>query len=96
LDVGGGSIGAGVKLSNPGLFGGPDDKFVVASTNSIAVVTSSGKFWPRVVDANSIGFGTHFTGYSLFVLPTLNMSWILGAAETFMSSTTKDKFGRMR
>jgi hypothetical protein len=48
-------VGAGVKLNGPGLFGGPDDQFVVASHNSIAVITKSGAFWPRVVGNNSVG-----------------------------------------
>jgi hypothetical protein len=59
------TIGPGVKLAGPGLLGGPDDQFVVASSNEIAVVTSSGAYWPRAVDDNTIGSSSGLSG-SLF------------------------------
>jgi hypothetical protein len=65
LDLPGGTIGVGSKLTGPGLFGGPDDQFVVACYNSIAVVTTSGAFWPRYVQIGSIGSGIQTSG-SLF------------------------------
>jgi hypothetical protein len=66
LDLPGGTIGAGSKLTGPGLFGGPDDQFVVACYNSIAVVTTSGAFWPRYVQTgNTITSGSKTSG-SLF------------------------------
>ena len=64
-DLSGNSVGPGVKLTGPGLFGGPDDQFVVASQNYIAVVTTSGALWRRYVDDNSVGNGVRHSG-SLF------------------------------
>jgi hypothetical protein len=46
-DLGANTIGLGAKLTGPGLFGAPDDQFVVASEGILAVVTKSGEFWPR-------------------------------------------------
>src|SRR5262245_55694073 len=65
LDVAAGRIGDGIKLSGPGLFGGPDDQFVVGSLNSVAVITTAGIFWPRTVSATTVGPGIRFSG-SLF------------------------------
>ena len=64
-DLSSGGIGVGTKLTGPGLFGGPDDQFVVAFTNQIAVVTRSGAFWPRAVDDRTIGSSSRLSG-SLF------------------------------
>jgi hypothetical protein len=66
LDLSSGNVGAGSKLTGPGLFGGPDDQFVVASGTSIAVITKSGAFWPRTVEiGNAISPGVQTSG-SLF------------------------------
>ena len=62
LDLVGGTVGGGMKLSGPGLFGGPDDQFVVASLNSIAVINTAGGFWPRTVTSSSVGPGIGFSG----------------------------------
>jgi hypothetical protein len=64
-DLSANSIGPGVKLAGPALFGGSDDRFVVASQNSIAVVTMSGALWRRQVDDISVGPGVQHGG-SLF------------------------------
>ncbi len=88
LDLSGGNVGAGVKLSGPGLFGGPDDQFVVASVNSIAVITTSGAFWPRTVQLNNtIGPGFKTSG-SLFGGP--NAKYVLynyGCGEVYVVNT---------
>ena len=64
----------GVKLAGPGLFGGPDDQFVVASESTIAVVTKSGDFWPRQATDTTISQPSHPSG-SLFGCP--NTKYVL-------------------
>ena len=59
------NIGAGSMLTGPSLFGGSDDRFVVAFTNEIAVITASGIVWPRAVDTQTIGSSSGLSG-SLF------------------------------
>ena len=44
------TVGAGQKLDGPSLFGGPDDAFVLGSTNAISVVTKSGALWTHSVE----------------------------------------------
>src|SRR6516162_8801675 len=39
------TVGPPQKLDGPSLFGGPDDAFVLGSTNKISVVTTSGVLW---------------------------------------------------
>jgi hypothetical protein len=88
LDLSGGNVGEGVKLTGPGLFGGPDDRFVVASGHSIAVITTSGAFWPRVVgENNTIGPGFKTSG-SLFGGP--NAKYVLydyGCSKVYVVNT---------
>jgi hypothetical protein len=65
-DLSANTVGPGMKLTGPGLFGGPDDQFVVASADTtIAVVTKSGDFWPRQVTDTTISQPSHPSG-SLF------------------------------
>jgi hypothetical protein len=64
-DLSSNDVGPGVKLTGPNLFGGPDEQFVVASLNSIAVITKSGMFWPRIVDNTAISAASRLSG-SLF------------------------------
>lgn len=61
-DVSRDSIGVGTKLTGPGLFGGPDDQFVVAFRDTIAVVTRSGVVWSRTITENDIGAGAKLPG----------------------------------
>lgn len=58
-------VSVGVKLNGPSLFGGPDDRYVIASANSIAVVTASGEAWSRTVTDSDVSQPTHLSG-SLF------------------------------
>jgi len=88
LDLAGGKIGAGVQLTGPGLFGGPDDQFVVASGPYIAVITKSGAFWPRLVQFdNTIGSGMQVSG-SLFGGPdTKYVQFDGGCQEVYVVNT---------
>jgi hypothetical protein len=62
------TVGPGEMLQGPSLFGGPDDAFVLGSTNNIWVVTKSGRVWshdmtPRSVsDTNHIDAGSALPG----------------------------------
>ena len=61
-DLSGNNVGPGVKLTGPLLFGGPDDQFVISSLNLIAVITTSGAYWPRTVHKTTIDAATGFSG----------------------------------
>jgi hypothetical protein len=53
------TISAGVKLSGPGLFGGPDDKYVIGLRENIAVITKTGDVWNRKVTATTVENGSN-------------------------------------
>ena len=56
------TIGAGTKLAGPGLFGAPDDQFVIAFLNTIAVVNRAGQVWFHGVGDQTIGPGSRLAG----------------------------------
>jgi hypothetical protein len=88
LDLAGSKVGAGVQLTGPGLFGGTDDQFVVASGPWIAVITKSGAYWPRRVQFdNTIGSGMQVSG-SLFGGPdTKYVLYDGGCQEVYVVNT---------
>ncbi len=89
VDLSRNTIGAGEKLAGPGLFGGPDHQFVVASGNAIAVVTRSGAFWPRTVDSNNaIGSWLQTSG-SLFGGPNAKYLMYQSACQKVFVVNTK-------
>jgi hypothetical protein len=49
------AVGEGVKLEGPGLFGGPDDAFVLGSYRAISVVTKSGVLWVHSIEGDAPG-----------------------------------------
>jgi len=67
-DINATTVGAGEMLQGPSLFGGPDDAFVLGSTNQLYVVTKSGAVWahdmqPRTVsDTHRIDAGSPLPG----------------------------------
>jgi hypothetical protein len=76
LDLVGMTVGSGAKLIGPGLFGGSDDQFVIAATNSMSVITNTGAVWPRTLTNTTVGPSTQLPG-SLFGGP--NSKYVLAA-----------------
>jgi hypothetical protein len=64
-DLSDNTIGSGAKLAGLGLFGGSDDRYVLASANSILVVTESGEVWTREITDTAVGPSSKLSG-SLF------------------------------
>jgi hypothetical protein len=56
-------IGAGYKLSGPGLFGAPNDKYVLAG---LYVVNTSGEVWRHGTTHSAVGDGVKLNGPTLF------------------------------
>jgi hypothetical protein len=65
------SVGAGYQLSGPGLFGTPNDKYVVAGqTNSyVLVINTAGEVWAHNLSRSTIGPGIKLNGPGLFGVP---------------------------
>lgn len=74
------AISGGHKLSGPGLFGGTNDKYVVAANEQLYVVTTTGQVWAHAVSATTIGGGVLLSGPSLFGGPSDKYVVIYGYA----------------
>lgn len=62
----GDTLGNGHKLNGPGLFGAPDDRYVVYSGGRLLVINAAGQVWARNLSGNSIGSGYKLAGPGLF------------------------------
>jgi hypothetical protein len=74
-------IGAGYPLSGPGLFGAPNDKYVLSSLyvvntsgekyalSGLYVVNTSGEVWRHSITHSAVGSGVHLNGPTLFAAP---------------------------
>jgi hypothetical protein len=61
------TVGAGYRLSGPGLFGAPNDKYIVIDRNNrLDVVNTRGEVWAHDLSGTSIGAGIKLSGPALF------------------------------
>jgi len=60
------TVGDGYKLNGPALFGGPNDKYVVASGGRLLVINAMGEVWARNMARRAIGPGAKLDGPGLF------------------------------
>jgi hypothetical protein len=63
------TIGVGYKLSGPGLFGAPNDLYVVSYGGRLLVINSLGEVWARDISHSSVGPGAKLNGPGLFGTP---------------------------
>jgi len=59
-------VGGGHKLSGPGLFGGPNDKYVVSLNGTLYVINTAGQVWAHAMTSSTIGGGVELSGPTLF------------------------------
>jgi hypothetical protein len=60
------SIGAGYRLAGPGLFGAPNDRYLVLANSSLLVIDKAGEVWAHNVSTSAVGPGFRLNGPVLF------------------------------
>jgi hypothetical protein len=60
------TVGAGQKLSGPGVFGATDDKYVVSLFGTLYVINKLGEVWAHAMTSSTIAGGVKLSGPLLF------------------------------
>jgi hypothetical protein len=63
------SVGDGYQLTGPGLFGGPNDAYVVSVDSHLLVINTLGQVWARDLTRTTVGAGHKLGGPGLFGRP---------------------------
>jgi hypothetical protein len=66
ISIGNGSQLSGYRLSGPGLFGAPNDRYLVLANSSLLVIDKAGEVWAHNVSTSAVGPGFRLNGPVLF------------------------------